>query len=202
MMKAHQQQPQLFRRSMSLKLDGPSSILHLDCNKQNNMVAVGGRAIFKIFSIRDDEASGGGSGGGSSAGFYEYINMRGNKSVNLNFSCNDVVWSHLEPSMLATAATNGAIVIWNLMSKTAKQRQLHIFHEHSRMVNKVNFHPVERNVLVSGSQDGTMRLFDIRMEDAVAKMQSGKESVRDVQWNQHFANQVLRQAFYRHFFFK
>ena len=40
--------------------------------------------------------------------------MRGAKSANLNYSCNDVIWSRLDSNLLATAATNGAIVVWNI----------------------------------------------------------------------------------------
>ena len=70
--------------------------------------------------------------------------------------------------------------------RTPKQRQMRLFHEHSRMVNKINFHPTEASVLISGSQDGTMTLIDSRLPDgeaAVKKMTVSKESVRDVQWN-------------------
>ena len=91
------------RRPLAMKLDGlsSSSSLHLDCNTQFSQVAVGGRTVFKIFSIRDDR-------------FEESVNMRSAKSVNLNYSCNDVIWNRLDPTVLATAATNGAIVVWNL----------------------------------------------------------------------------------------
>lgn len=46
--------------------------------------------------------------------FSEAMNMRVGKNLNLNFSCNDVVWNALEPNLLATGATNGAVVLWNL----------------------------------------------------------------------------------------
>ena len=179
------------RKAISLKLEGASSTLHIDCNYQYNMVAVGGRSVFKIFYIHDDSDP-------SGASFVESVNMRGVKAVNLNYSCNDVVWSHLDPVMLATAATNGAIVIWNL-TKASKHRQLHVFVEHSRMVNKVSFHPTDPNVLISGSQDGTMRLFDIRAEDPLARMTVSKESVRDVQWNPHSVNQVSSEKLGKNF---
>ena len=90
------------RRPLQMKLDaGSASSLHMDCNTQFNQVAVGGRTIFKIFSILEDR-------------FEESVNMRSAKSVNLNYSCNDVIWNKLDPTVLATAATNGAIVVWNL----------------------------------------------------------------------------------------
>ena len=70
---------------------------------------------------------------------------------------------------------------------------MRLFHEHARMVNKINFHPTDAAVLISGSQDGTMTLIDSRLpngEAAVAKMIVSKESVRDVQWNHNAPTQV------------
>ena len=126
-------------------------------------------------------------------GFVETINLRPVKGSNLNYSCNDVVWSHLDPTILATAATNGAIVIWNLAGtgrtpSGQKQRYMDmVLNEHTRIVNKINFHPTINKCLVSGSQDGSMKLFDLRSPDpAVNRMMfSQAESVRDVQWNPH-----------------
>lgn len=163
------------RVSMAHPVEGPKSAMHLDCDSHFSMVAVGGRSVFKVYSIRDEGDDGG-------AGFVESVNMRNVKGVNLNYSCNDVVWSPLDSSLLATAATNGAIVLWNL-SKASRQRQFHIFNDHQRMVNKVSFHPTDPNILISGSQDGTMRLFDLRSLELSTKMHVSNESVRDVRWN-------------------
>ncbi len=68
-------------------------------------------------------------------------------------------------STLATAATNGAVVLWNL-GKPSRSKQQHVFMDHKRTVNKVSFHPTEAHWLISGSQDGTMKCFDIRMREA------------------------------------
>lgn len=65
--------------------------------------------MFKIFTI--DERC-----------FTERMNLRPSKNLNLNFSCSDVVWSPHEDFLLATAATNGAVILWNLaMQVKAKQ---------------------------------------------------------------------------------
>ena len=34
-----------------------------------------------------------------------------------------------------------------------------VFTDHKRTVNRIQFHPVERDVLLSGSQDGTVKFF-------------------------------------------
>jgi WD40 repeat protein len=128
-------------------------------------------------------------------GFVETINLRNVKGSNLNYSCNDVVWSHLDPTTLATAATNGAIIVWNIAG-TGAQKQKHIdmiLNEHKRIVNKINFHPAVFKLLASGSQDGSLRLFDLRAhsDQQVAQMTfSQTESVRDIAWNPHVDNQI------------
>ena len=58
-----------------------------------------------------------------------------------------------------------------------------------RTVNKVNFHPSEAGLLISGSQDGTMKLFDMRIDKPGETFYSNSESVRDVQFNPHVYHQ-------------
>ncbi|KAK9751528.1 WD domain, G-beta repeat [Popillia japonica] len=150
--------------------DGPVNALAL--NRDNTQIAIGGRNVFKVYSIEEDS-------------FKEICNLRASKSnLNLSFSCNDVAWSSTDDHYLATAATNGHVCVWNL-TKMGKAMQEQDYQEHKRTVNKVNFHASEPNKLISGSQDGTMRYFDIRCKNAVAIFYSNTESVRDVQFSPH-----------------
>ena len=48
----------------------------------------------------------------------------------------------------------------------------------SFQVNKVTFHPIEANYLLSGSQDGTMKLFDTRTHEAATVFVTKAYSVR------------------------
>lgn len=66
---------------------------------------------------------------------------------------------------LATAATNGAVVLWNI-PKSMKLKQETVYNDHKRTVNKVTWSS-DPNMLLSGSQDGTMKYFDIRVKMAV-----------------------------------
>ncbi|KAK9890774.1 hypothetical protein WA026_012119 [Henosepilachna vigintioctopunctata] len=143
----------------------------LALNKDYTQVAVGGRNVFKIYLIEDDK-------------FTEVYNLRAPKHLGTSFSCNDVAWSSIDDNYLATAATNGHVCVWNL-TKMGKAMQEQDYQEHKRTVNKVNFHTSEPYKLISGSQDGTMRYFDIRVSTAVAIFYSNTESVRDVQFNPH-----------------
>lgn len=94
-------------------------------------------SVFKILSI-DDEC------------FSEKVNLRVGKNLNLNYSCNDVVWSTLDENLLATGATNGAVVLWNL-SKISRAKQDHVFADHQRTVHKVSL--LSRNFYSSCCHD-------------------------------------------------
>ncbi len=76
--------------------------------------------------------------------------------ANLNYSCTDVAWSWGDQDRLATAATNGAVVLWNLAAAAegaAPSRTMeHVYSDHSRTAHKVHFSPVDRNLLASCSQ--------------------------------------------------
>jgi WD40 repeat protein len=80
--------------------------------------------------------------------------------------------------MIATAATNGAVVIWNIESQMQKHGKLYplplnhewkhlisfspierVINDHARTVNKISWHPEHAYTLLSGSQDGTMKLW-------------------------------------------
>lgn len=156
-------------RTMHCTLEGPANALAI--NRDATQVAVAGRNVFKVFSLENEE-------------FHERINLRVGKNLNLNFSCSDVVWNMIEDHILATAATNGAVVTWNL-NKSSRSKQDMIYQDHKRTVNKVCFHPSEAHILLSGSQDGTMKSFDIRKREAANTFLSSSESVRDVQFCPH-----------------
>lgn len=125
--------------------------------------------VLKVYSIEPD-------------GFVEACNMRGGKNQNLSYSSNDVAWSTIEHNLLATAATNGVISVWDL-SKFGRQKQLYVFNEHERTAHTVTFHGTEPHLLISGSQDGTIKCFDLRCDKAVHTYCSNAESVRDVKFS-------------------
>ncbi|XP_013145455.1 PREDICTED: WD repeat-containing protein 24 [Papilio polytes] len=152
--------------------EGPANALAL--NKDCTQVVIAGRNVFKVFSIGEDE-------------FSEVCNLRVGKNLNLNFSSIDVAWSTIEENTLATAATNGAVVVWNL-GRSGRSKQEHVFSDHKRTVNKVSFHLTEPSLLISGSQDGMMKCFDLRMKEVARTFISNTESIRDVQFSPHQAH--------------
>ena len=63
----------------------------------------------------------------------------------------DVAWSSIDENLIATGATSGAVVAWDLTT-AGRNKQLVVFNEHYRSVSAVSFHPTEGSLLLSGSQ--------------------------------------------------
>lgn len=102
----------------------------------------------------------------------------------------DVKWSHGKyDTTVATAAANGQIVIYDINRPGIELARLH---EHSRQVHRVAFNPFQGALLLSGSQDATIRLWDLRAlarEESVTTCRSvykytgNNEGVRDLRWS-------------------
>lgn len=158
-----------------ISLNWITRLPHHNRNKQTKTVFdLFSLSVLKVYSIDAD-------------GFSEVCNMRGGKNQNLSYSSNDVAWSVLDSNLLATAATNGVVSVWDL-SKFGRQKQLYVYSEHERTAHTVTFHATEPNLLISGSQDGTIKCFDLRVDKAVFTYCSNSESVRDVKFSPQYPN--------------
>ncbi len=156
--------------------DTEASANAVDISPDLNSVVVAGRNILKIYAI-DDEA----------AKFRECVNFRTGRHLNLNYSSNDVAWNKVDETLLATASTNGAVIIWSVESGKLDR----VLQDHSRTVNKVSFSHTDPNLLLSGSQDAFCKLWDLRQPGQFASVTfaSSHESVRDVQFSPHGGGQ-------------
>ncbi|KAI8377284.1 WD40-repeat-containing domain protein [Blakeslea trispora] len=143
----------------------------LSASPDGNAVVVAGREILKIYTVQTKSVN-------------ETLNLRAGSHFSLNYSSNDVKWgNNATKHKVATAATNGAIIIWDL-NRIGKKAE-RVITEHSRAVNRICFQSDNGNILLSASQDGTMKCWDFRDPKSGAKYRfEGKsESVRDVQFN-------------------
>ncbi|KAI1975705.1 SEA (Seh1-associated) complex subunit [Ophidiomyces ophidiicola] len=105
-------------------------------------------------------------------------------------SAKDVKWSHGEYStVIATAATNGRIAIFDLNRAGV---ELGRFHEHMRQVHRLAFNPHRGAWLLSGSQDATIRMWDLRVFSGARGVvnfgskhcfNGHSEAVRDIRWS-------------------
>lgn len=152
--------------TMFVNVDGALS--SLSTSKDGSQVVVAGRNVFKVIGVEE-------------SGFVEKTNLRVGR-INLNFCITDVQWHPVDDHILATAAGNGAVILWNL-NKITKQKQETIFYDHKRTVNRIQFHPYEKDVLLSGSQDGTMKYFDLRKQNVALTFGGKSDIIRDVQFN-------------------
>ncbi|KAI7907105.1 WD40-repeat-containing domain protein [Cokeromyces recurvatus] len=143
----------------------------LSISPDNTSVVVAGREILKVYNLQKTK-------------IVESLNLRAGSHFNLNYSSNDVKWgNNATKTKIATAATNGAIILWDLNRIGRKAER--VITEHSRAVNRISFQPDNGNILLSASQDGTMKCWDFRDPKNAARYRfEGKsESVRDVQFN-------------------
>ncbi|KAF1990279.1 hypothetical protein K402DRAFT_460384 [Aulographum hederae CBS 113979] len=100
----------------------------------------------------------------------------------------DVKWSHGQyGSYIATAASNGKVVLYDLNRPGVELARLH---EHHRQVHRVAFNPHQGHLLLSGSQDTTVRLWDLRDVrketlscSSRSRFQGQSEGVRDLRWS-------------------
>jgi WD40 repeat protein len=133
--------------SPSLNLGAPLSTL--TTSPCQTFAAVAGRDVLKVISLKIDVLK-------------ENRNLWGvSSSSNKNLATNDIYWhpGHQHKHLLASAATNGSVVIWNLDigGKTSQSAQESVLKGHRRAVNRVSWHPSDPNALMSASQDGTIR---------------------------------------------
>ncbi|GJN92156.1 hypothetical protein Rhopal_005186-T1 [Rhodotorula paludigena] len=92
----------------------------------------------------------------------ELMDVRLGSRLGPAYLFSDVRWGYgATANKLATSFTNGAVVLWDL-AKEGGSRLDQLKYEHDRAVNRVVFGGLTGNWLMSGGQDGQMKLWDIR----------------------------------------
>ena len=175
------------------------TIAALDISPDRTHAVLAGRDILKTIQVSDfgcaedfnlrtnviayaatrETAAGAGAGAGVGAIKHKY-----------QFAANDVKWSHGNFSAsIATAAPNGQIVVYDVNRPGVEMARLH---EHSRQVHRLGFSPHQGHRMLSASQDGTVRMWDLRdltrdrsavTCQSLERYQCNHDGIRDVKWS-------------------
>ncbi|KAK4930778.1 SEA (Seh1-associated) complex subunit, partial [Elasticomyces elasticus] len=160
----------------------------LDINEAGSHAILAGRDILKTVKVNDYNIA-------------ESFNLREAVRTNLStqhlstseiqrrkeyLPARDVRWSRGKfAHVVATASDNGRITLLDVTTLGNSQVELAWLHSHKSQVNKLDFDPHLGYLLLSGSQDRTCKIWDIRDP----RKPSGwaqfdiKAPIRDVRWN-------------------
>ena len=155
-------------------------------NEKGTHALIGGKEIFKTVKVEEGVCA-------------EELNLRtairstptqasGGPRQIYSIDIADVAWAKGDcGDYVAAATSSGKIILYDLGHAGLQAAQLH---EHYRQVHKVTFNPHRGNLLLSGSQDGTVRLWDLRdLRNEAKTLQSKRkysgqtDGVRDVKWS-------------------
>ena len=163
-------------------------IAGLDVNDQRTHAILAGKEILKTVRVHDGKvteefnlrssivsyaSTHGSPQGDSAARRREYLPAR------------DVKWSVGKfDHIIATAAANGRIALYDV-NAAGSRIELAWLHDHQGQVNKLDFDPFSGYLLLSASQDKTVRLWDIRDPKTTrCKLRFDVRSgVREVRWS-------------------
>ena len=102
----------------------------------------------------------------------------------------DVKWSHGQyDTIIATAANHGRIALYDVTRAEVEHARIH---EHTRTVHRLGFNPHQGYLLLSGSQDGAARIWDLRQlsgdraglsTKSFRQFDGRADAIRDVRWS-------------------
>lgn len=167
-------------------------IAALDISPQRTHAVIGGKEILKTIRVSPDHSS-------------EEFNLR-NAIISYSsthhvgsglsarhkdqLTVRDVKWSHgTYDQIIATAVANGRIVLYDLHRTGLEYCR---FQGHNRQVHRLAFNPHRPHLLLSGSQDSSIRMWDLRVPsiERGASVCGSKEhfngnsdAIRDIRWS-------------------
>jgi len=146
------------------------SLSAIDSSPDGDHVVVAGGEVFKLLDVRD------------------YTRCREAANLRLTpkhlFHLSDAKWNPLHASKIATATLNTQVVLWDLQKRGSKFQVA--YDEHQRTVNRVCWAPQDACALLSGAQDGLVKLWDTRCPASAATFRDTSagappgDTVRDV----------------------
>ncbi|KAJ5132186.1 hypothetical protein N7448_006344 [Penicillium atrosanguineum] len=166
-------------------------ILALDISPERTHAVIGGKDILKTIRVSPDHSS---EEFNIRNAVISYASTHHDAGVSMphkdQLNVRDVKWSHGNyDRIIATAVANGRIVVYDLQRPGL---QLCRFQGHNRQVHRLAFNPHLASWLLSGSQDGTIRMWDLRSASANRGLSTcgskhvyhgNSDAIRDVRWS-------------------
>ncbi|KAK7968003.1 uncharacterized protein PG986_002280 [Apiospora aurea] len=182
-------------QSQNVIYQASQPIVCLDRSADGRLAVLGGRDILKTIHIDGLHVREG-------VDLRAYIQaQQANRSASLGnqLAIKDVKWSsdHEGEPTIFTACASGQIFQYNvnrLGSATPGGTVLDVIQtqEESRQINKLDSNPHKSSLLLSGGQEGIVRLFDVRVPQttrsgqltfrAFKAFQGNSEGIRDIKW--------------------
>lgn len=167
------------------------AIAALDISPERTHAVIGGKEILKTIRVSPDHSS---EEFNIRNAIISYASTHHEAGVSMphkdQLNVRDVKWSHGNyDRIIATAVANGRIVVYDLQRPGL---QLCRFQGHSRQVHRLAFNPHLASWLLSGSQDGTIRMWDLRSASANRGLSTcgskhvyhgNSDAVRDIRWS-------------------
>ncbi|KAJ5212290.1 uncharacterized protein N7498_003936 [Penicillium cinerascens] len=166
-------------------------IVALDISPERTHAVIGGKDILKTIRVSPDHSS---EEFNIRNAVISYASTHHDAGVSMphkdQLNVRDVKWSHGNyDRTIATAVANGRIVVYDLQRPGL---QLCRFQGHNRQVHRLAFNPHLASWLLSGSQDGTIRMWDLRSASANRGLSTcgskhvyhgNSDAIRDVRWS-------------------
>lgn len=97
----------------------------------------------------------------------------------------DVAWHLLHDSLFGSVADDHKLMIWDTRSNNPNKPS-HTVEAHNGEVNCLSFNPYSEFILVTGSADRTVGLWDLRnLKLKLHSFESHKDEIFQVQWSPH-----------------
>ena len=97
----------------------------------------------------------------------------------------DVAWHLLHDSLFGSVADDHKLMIWDTRSNNPN-KPWHTVEAHNGEVNCLSFNPYSEFILVTGSADRTVGLWDLRnLKLKLHSFESHKDEIFQVQWSPH-----------------
>ncbi|KAJ5492740.1 hypothetical protein N7539_001486 [Penicillium diatomitis] len=166
-------------------------ITALDTSPDGTHAVIGGKEILKTINVSADHSSEEYNIRNAVISYASTHHQSGASTIHKDqLNVRDVKWSHSNyERMIATAVANGRIILYDLHRPGL---QVCRFQGHNRQVHRLAFNPHLASWLLSGSQDGTIRMWDLRspsMDRSLSTCgskevyQSNSDAIRDVRWS-------------------